>query len=82
MDQLRDVVTNMLNENRAAVDLEKLDEQEFNLDEKEMAEFRQRESDLVSSIQARVWHDNVKTFDKQDNFLPPPIKNLILPSKH
>ena len=54
MDQLRDVVTNMLNENRAAVDLEKLDEQEFNLDEQEMAEFRQRESDLVSSIQARV----------------------------
>ena len=52
LEQLRGVVTNMLNENRAAVDLEKLDEQEFNLDEEEMAEFRQRESDLVSSIQA------------------------------
>ena len=63
MDQLRDVVTNMLNENRAAVDLEKLDEQEFNLDEREMAEFRQRESDLVSSIQVRVRHDKTMSSD-------------------
>lgn len=52
LDQLRQVVTNMLEVNRKAVDLEKLDEQEFNLDEAAMAEYKTRENNLVSTLQA------------------------------
>ena len=51
LNQLREVVTTMLTQNRDAIELEKLDEQEFNLDEAAMAEYRSRETELVSSIQ-------------------------------
>jgi len=52
LDKLRHVVTDMLAVNCDAIDLEKLDEHEFNLDEAAMAEYRTRENSLVSSIQA------------------------------